>query len=248
MLTITFLAQLISADPAYAQPVEMPQQAPMQPAGQQMQAQPQLQIDAQAMPPPGEAAPPVPQGAYGEPLEPQTPPSMQAGQYTYYGYHPVQDGHGTFCVSPGIHLHPFPPFDSYQFTWWNGAWVFVGDPSDFGYPGPAYPYWATHPLPWGGWCFFPGGHYHLFAGWGPYFSVSGSFFVYIGGYPRWYYRLAPRYTNYYRTVYPKHYHHPYVAPSQGGRNRVHQAPAAPGRSSNRGRVHQAPPASSRRRR
>ncbi|MEK6606422.1 MAG: hypothetical protein AABZ30_02065 [Myxococcota bacterium] len=239
MLVVLLVAQIVSASPPEVSAATAPAPA----------AQGARTVQAPAPPPEG-AAPPAP----ASPAPRVAPvPAPSSGAHAYYGYHPVSDGYGTFCVTPGPHVHPFAPFDPYLFVWWNGAWTFVGDPYDFGYGGGAHLFWRHHPHPWGGWCYFEADHYHLYGPWGPYFRPYGAYFVFVGGFGSDYYRHQQRHATYYRTVYAPRYRHaagrPWAArraaqappPTVRRDHGVHVAPPAPGTPSRR----RHPPASER---
>lgn len=174
-----------------------------------------------AAPPPEAAAPPdttatepapPAEPAPETPAEPPPQPDAQ-GQYLYWGFHPVPDGQGTFCTEPGLHAHPFPPFDEHLFARYGDAWVFIGDPYDFGYGGGATWFYDHHPLPWGGWCYIGGPHRHLFAPWGSWFAWEGPYVVFVGVYDDFYWWGYPRWVYYWQNVYVPRYRP--VAPSPG---------------------------------
>lgn len=171
---------------------------------------------AEALPddyaPPGEPEqegppPPIPPYADG--------PAVPAGGggYCFEGPHPVDSN-----VEPGVnwdaatgrHIHGYPPFDLRLFSFQNGCYYFIGDPTDFGYAGETFSYYGAHPILGsygGGWCFMIGAHHHFWRPWSPLFATVGPWFYWEGPYDPFFWTYWPFYHYYYRSHYPHYYSH-----------------------------------------
>jgi hypothetical protein len=167
---------------------------------------------------PADYAPPTPPEQEGPP--PAIPPYVEGpavaapgGGFCFEGPHPVDSG-----VEPGVtwdsttgrHMHGYPPFDLRLFSFQNGCYYFIGDPTDFGYAGDTYSYYGAHPILGaygGGWCFMIGGHRHFWRPWSPYFATVGPWFYWEGPYDPFFWTYWPFYHYYYRSHYPHYYSH-----------------------------------------
>ena len=171
---------------------------------------------AQAMPadyaPPAEPEqegppPPIPPYAEG----PAVPAS--GGGFCFEGPHPVDSSvvpGVTWDATPGRHIHGYPPFDLRLFSFQNGCYYFIGDPTDFGYAGDTYNYYGAHPILatyGGGWCFMIGPHRHFWRPWSPMFVTVGPWFYWEGPYDPFFWTYWPFYHFYYRSHYPHYYAH-----------------------------------------
>jgi len=170
----------------------------------------------QAMPPDyaepataDQAGPPPPIPPYVE------GPAVQAagGGYCFEGPHPVDsriDPGVTWDGTAGRHMHAYPPFDLRLFSYENGCYYFIGDPTDFGYAGESYSYYGAHPILaayGGGWCFMIGPHRHFWRPWSPMFATVGPWFYWEGPYDPFFWTYWPYYHYYYRAHYPVYYRH-----------------------------------------
>jgi hypothetical protein len=151
--------------------------------------------------------PPIPPYADG----PAVPAS--GGGYCFEGPHPVDSSvvpGVTWDATAGRHVHGYPPFDLRLFSFQNGCYYFVGDPTDFGYVGETYSYYGAHPILagyGGGWCFMIGPHRHFWHPWSPMFVTVGPWFYWEGPYDPFFWTYWPFYHYYYRTHYPRYYAH-----------------------------------------
>jgi len=143
-----------------------------------------------------------------------TPPVQAAGGgYCYVGPHPVDsrvEPGVTWDNTPGRHIHPYPPFDLRLFSFKDGCYYFIGDPSDFGYAQDTYSYYGAHPIAaihGGGWCFMIGPHRHLWRPWSPFFVTVGPWYYWQGPYDPFFWTYWPFYHFYYRHHYPRYYAH-----------------------------------------
>ena len=89
--------------------------------------------------------------------------------------------------------------------------------ADFGYGGnDLYNYYGAHPVAianGGGYCFYEGYHHHFWPAFGGYFSLNEGWYLYNGPFSPWFWQYRPRYSHYFRTVYPNRrviYGHPTV--------------------------------------
>jgi hypothetical protein len=142
------------------------------------------------------------------------PPAMaQGGGYCFEGPHPVDsrvEPGVTWDNTAGRHMHGYPPFDLRLFSFQNGCYYFVGDPTDFGYVGNTYSYYGAHPILGiygGGWCFMIGPHRHFWRPWSPLFVTVGPWFYWEGPYDPFFWTYWPFYHFYYRHHYPAYYAH-----------------------------------------
>jgi hypothetical protein len=178
----------------------------------------QAQYETFSTPPPPSAEPvdaaelPEPYGPPPIPAEAEAAPVPgPGGSYCYFGPHPVDTrvaGGGPWDDANGPHVHFYPPFDTRLFVMRDRCYLFIGDPSDFGFPGPIYRYYGAHPiqdLHGGGWCFMVGGHTHGYQPWSPYFVVVGAWNHWQGPYDRHFWSYWPYYSHYYRSYYPRYY-------------------------------------------
>jgi hypothetical protein len=105
-------------------------------------------------------------------------------------------------------MHGYPPFDLRLFSFENGCYYFIGDPTDFGYVGDTYSYYGAHPILGvygGGWCFMIGPHRHSWRPWSPLFATVGPWFYWEGPYDPFFWTYWPFYHFYYRNHYPMYY-------------------------------------------
>jgi hypothetical protein len=150
-------------------------------------------------------APPIP------PYVDSPPVATQGGGYCYEGPHPVDSRvvpGVTWDGTAGRHVHPYPPFDLRLFSFENGCYYFIGDPTDFGYAGDTYSYYGAHPILdiyGGGWCFMIGPHRHFWRPWSPLFVTVGPWFYWEGPYDPFFWTYWPFYHHYYRHYYPGYY-------------------------------------------
>jgi hypothetical protein len=151
------------------------------------------------------SSPPIPPYAEGVAIP------VEGGGYCYFGPHPVDTrvaAGPAWDESPGRHIHPYPPMDLRLFTYRDGCYHFIGDPSDFGYRGQVYHYYGAHPVQdhyGGGWCFMVGGHAHWWQPWSHHFVVMGPWYYWHGPYDSFFWAYWPYYSFYYRTYYPHYY-------------------------------------------
>src|SRR5688572_13345876 len=91
----------------------------------------------------------------------------RAEDVIYYGAHPVHPAAGAgFCGQAEAHVHAYVPADPSDFLRRGGLWIFIGDPTLWGYTGSVFPFEAGHRAPegLGGLpCSIHGPHYHLYA-------------------------------------------------------------------------------------
>jgi hypothetical protein len=152
-------------------------------------------------------APPIP------PYVDAPPVAAQGGGYCFEGPHPVDsrvEPGVTWDSTPGRHAHGYPPFDLRLFSFQNGCYYFVGDPTDFGYAGNTYSYYGAHPILagyGGGWCFMIGPHRHFWRPWSPLFVTVGPWYYWEGPYDPFFWTYWPFYHFYYRHHYPTYYSH-----------------------------------------
>jgi hypothetical protein len=166
---------------------------------------------------PSDYAPPVAPGQDDGPAPPippyvdEPPVAAQAGGYCFDGPHPVDsrvEPGVTWDNTSGRHIHPYPPFDLRLFSFQNGCYYFIGDPTDFGYAGDTYSYYGAHPILGiygGGWCFMIGPHRHFWRPWSPLFATVGPWYYWEGPYDPFFWTYWPFYHYYYRHHYPTYY-------------------------------------------
>ncbi len=164
-------------------------------------------------------APQAPPEPYGPPPGAQgIPPHVEGqaeavagGGFCYGGAHPVDTrvaAGSAWDETSGTHQHTYPPFDLRLFSFRDGCYYFVGDPTDFGYRGRTYSYWGAHPVLdgyGGGWCFMIGGHGHMWEPWSPYFVMTGPWHYWYGPYDAFFWGYYPYWAHYYRSYYPHYY-------------------------------------------
>jgi hypothetical protein len=171
------------------------------PAGQAMPAD---YGDPAAMDQEG-APPPIPPYVEGSPVV------AAGGGYCFDGAHPVDsrvEPGITWDSTPGRHMHGYPPLDLRLFSFQNGCYYFIGDPTDFGYAGSSYSYYGAHPILaayGGGWCFMIGPHRHVWQPWSNLFVTVGSWYYWQGPYDPFFWTYWPYYHYYYRSYYPNYY-------------------------------------------
>jgi hypothetical protein len=188
-------------------PTPRPKSPPPPPA-----AQPPAPAEPAYQPPPPAAEeeaisepPPIPPNAEG------TAYAAPSGGYCYVGAHPADSRYGggeTWDGTPGMHSHPYPPFDLRLFELRDNCYYFIGDPRDFGYQGRSYSYYGAHPILatyGGGWCFMIGQHSHLWSPWSTNFALVGSSYYWEGPYDAHFWSYWPYYSHYYRNYYPNYY-------------------------------------------
>jgi len=145
------------------------------------------------------------------PAPPIPPYQAQGGGYCFEGPHPVDsrvEPGVTWDGTAGRHMHGYPPFDLRLFSFQNGCYYFIGDPTDFGYAGDTYSYYGAHPILGvygGGWCFMIGPHRHFWRPWSPLFATVGPWFYWEGPYDPFFWTYWPFYHFYYRHHYPTYY-------------------------------------------
>jgi hypothetical protein len=116
----------------------------------------------------------------------------------------------TWDGTQGRHIHGYPPFDLRLFSFQNGCYYFIGDPTDFGYVGQSYSYYGAHPILatyGGGWCFMVGPHRHFWRPWSSLFVSVGPWYYWEGPYDPFFWTYWPYYHFYYRNHYPHYYSH-----------------------------------------
>jgi hypothetical protein len=147
-------------------------------------------------------------------------PSLAMAQLSvnYWGPHPVHPAAGGgFCAMAGSHSHPYDIDQNLAHLYrnFNSHWHFVGNVYEFGYQGPAYPYYGHHPLPaeFGGtFCYLDGPHYHYFlppVTYAAQYLVHNGYYYYNGGFPSIYYTYRPTYFRSYHTYRYLPYYRPY---------------------------------------
>jgi hypothetical protein len=167
---------------------------------------------------PADYAPPAEPEQEGSP--PPIPPYVDSppvqaagGGYCFDGPHPVDsrvEPGVTWDGTAGRHMHGYPPFDLRLFSFQNGCYYFIGDPTDFGYAGDTYSYYGAHPILGiygGGWCFMIGPHRHFWRPWSPLFVTVGPWFYWEGPYDPFFWTYWPFYHFYFRHHYPTYYSH-----------------------------------------
>lgn len=94
----------------------------------------------------------------------------------YRGLHPI-DLDGSWHDETDIHAHDDLPVGLGPFGDVDGALVFLGDPTAYGFAGPVYTYLGVHPLPAeiGDRCGLLGEHRHHFAPEGQYEQRDGNY-------------------------------------------------------------------------
>ncbi|MDX9723343.1 MAG: hypothetical protein RBU37_21525, partial [Myxococcota bacterium] len=95
-----------------------------------------------------------------------------APEYVYWGGHPTPDG--GWCSASGSHSHHYL-LDDEQYIVHDQHYVFVGDPTYYGYVDndSLYYYDGVHPYPYAdAWCPIQGPHYHVY---GPHDVYSTTY-------------------------------------------------------------------------
>jgi hypothetical protein len=197
---------LLAASVAYGQAGEEPLPADSDAEAQGGAAQALPADYAEPLPPEQEgASPPIP------PYVDSPPVMAQGGGYCFDGPHPVDSRvvpGATWDNSSGRHIHPYPPFDLRLFSFQNGCYYFIGDPTDFGYAGTTYSYYGAHPILGiygGGWCFMIGPHHHFWRPWSTHFALVGPWYYWDGPYDPFFWTYWPFFHFYYRHHYPHYY-------------------------------------------
>jgi hypothetical protein len=149
--------------------------------------------------------PPIP------PFVDAPPVAAAGGGFCFEGPHPVDsrvEPGVTWDATTGRHVHAYPPFDLRLFSFQNGCYYFIGDPTDFGYAGDTFSYYGAHPILGGyggGWCFMIGPHHHFWRPWSPLFVTVGSWYYWEGPFDPFFWTYWPYYHFYYRSHYPQYY-------------------------------------------
>ncbi len=66
----------------------------------------------------------------------------------YSGPHPPHPAvRGRFCGISGEHAHDYAPGAAGEYLRTRGVWVFLGDPTAYGWEGPSWMWPGPHPLP-----------------------------------------------------------------------------------------------------
>ena len=139
------------------------------------------------------------------------PVAAAGGGFCFEGPHPVDsrvEPGVTWDATTGRHVHGYPPFDLRLFSFQNGCYYFIGDPTDFGYAGDTFSYYGAHPILagyGGGWCFMIGPHRHFWRPWSPLFVTVGSWYYWEGPFDPFFWTYWPYYHFYYRSHYPQYY-------------------------------------------
>lgn len=158
--------------------------------------------------------PPATPRAAGTPAADPAEPSASGeeelpAEHLYRGPHPVHPDFGAgFCDRQDVHGEPYAPFEPELFARVDGAWVFTGDPSDFGYEGQAHWYANPHPLPeeYGGdWCHYPWPHRHLFELTGEGYDLIGGFVYFVGAFTDAFFRNMHHKRPFFRRHYRRSY-------------------------------------------
>ncbi|MBI2894887.1 MAG: hypothetical protein HYY06_15130 [Deltaproteobacteria bacterium] len=110
------------------------------------------------------------------------PGAALAEDTIFFGAHPIHPAvGGGFCEADGAHVHDYAAVDPSAFAHRDGLWIFVGDPTAWGFGGAVYPFDGAHELPepiGGGICAIVAVHYHLFPPpSGPGATVVYPFFI-----------------------------------------------------------------------
>jgi len=120
------------------------------------------------------------------------------------------DEHGAegFEEVQGQNIRPYAPVELRLFSFRDGCYYFIGDPTDFGYAGNTFSYYGAHPILatyGGGWCFMIGPHRHFWRPWSPLFVTVGPWFYWEGPFDPFFWTYWPYYHFYYRSHYPHYY-------------------------------------------
>ncbi|MBZ4421787.1 hypothetical protein [Myxococcus sp. RHSTA-1-4] len=146
--------------------------------------------------------------------------TAEAKQWKYAGMHPRsgQPADG-LCHIEAMHVHTAAPVQAdVLYRTHDGAYVFIGDPTPFGYEGPRHSYYGHHPVVLNvlinievdvdvvEYCYHDGPHYHAYE---PpprqEFVEKEDVYYYAGEYPEEYRRESPqlvRVNTVYRTWNP----------------------------------------------
>jgi hypothetical protein len=86
----------------------------------------------------------------------------------YAGPHPIAvRACGGYCYIEVSHLHRYTPDHAVLYHRNESGWIFIGDPTPFGYEGPRTIFYGHHPTLRDGsatiYCLIDGPHYHAFA-------------------------------------------------------------------------------------
>lgn len=66
----------------------------------------------------------------------------------YLGPHPPHPAvGGRYCEAAGEHAHDYVPVDPVLYVRTRGVWIFLGDPTAFGWEGPTWLWPGPHPVP-----------------------------------------------------------------------------------------------------
>lgn len=135
--------------------------------------------------------------------------SAEAKQWRYAGLHPL-DGRpkGGLCHIGAVHVHTAAPVHAeLMYRQHEGAYVFIGDPTPFGYEGERYSFYGHHPVVLSfvlgeeepeaeepeTYCYHDGPHYHAYAPpEGHDFSEKEDVAYYTGEYPETYKKERPQ--------------------------------------------------------
>jgi hypothetical protein len=114
----------------------------------------------------------------------------------FLGAHPIPGRHHGYCYIEAPHFHDYAPDHPALYQEVDGAYVFTGDPTPFGYDGERYRYQGHHPVVVDGvvepvYCVIDGPHVHEYAPPpGPEFQVQSGVAVYVAPIPQAY--VQPR--------------------------------------------------------
>lgn len=134
--------------------------------------------------------------------------AAEAKQWKYGGLHPrTGRPDGGMCHIEVVHVHPAAPVHAeVMYRQLDGLYIFIGDPSPFGYEGPRHAFYGHHPVvldvlvgreeppqPEVEYCYHDGPHYHAYE---PppeqRFVEKEDVHYYAGEYPREYEQDRPR--------------------------------------------------------
>jgi hypothetical protein len=114
----------------------------------------------------------------------------QARPVRFLGPHPIAGKHGHgYCYIEAPHLHDYPPDHQALYQQVDGAYVFTGDPTPFGYDGDRHRFQGHHPVVVDGvvepvYCVIDGPHVHEYAPPpGPDFVEQNGVAVYVAPIP-----------------------------------------------------------------
>jgi len=122
----------------------------------------------------------------------------EAKNSKYKSRHPFRGG---FCSIDVPHVHAYAPTEPRAYRVVDGEYYFVGDPVAYGYDGPRYAYYGSHPVVEVGvsfgapvYCYLNGPHYHWYTP--PIearFETRAGVYWYVGAFEPVYYEEQPRY-------------------------------------------------------